>query len=66
MGHYVDKMSQDKKEMELILATKYPKRLDPKSEEVKASEREPQNPIDAALARINNTKWVSLIKYGWD
>ena len=66
MGHYVEKMTSDKKEMEVILATKYQKRLDPKSEEVKAASQEPQNPVDAALQKINNMKWVVLSKYGWD
>jgi len=37
MEQYVEKLKSDKKEMELILETKYPKRLDPKSEEAKAS-----------------------------
>lgn len=64
MGHYVDKMTKDKKEMELILATKYPKRLDPKSEEEK--NEGPANPVDAALQMINNMKWVPITKYGWD
>ena len=64
MTHFIAKMKSDKKEMELILETKYPKRLDPNSKEVQASQ--PQNPADAALEAIAKQKFEGITKYGWD
>ena len=64
MEQYIEKLKSDKKEMELVLETKYPKRLDPQSEEAKASG--PTSPEEVALEAIAKMKFEAITKYGWD
>lgn len=52
--------------MQKILETQYPKKLETNPEEQKAESAQPMDPVSNALQNIDNMKYETISKFGWE
>ena len=61
MSAWIEKLSLEKNNLQLILDSEAPKKLESVPEE-----KNEQDPVSHALAAIDKTKYESITKFGWE
>ena len=67
LGEWANKLKQEKSKMEKILEQEKPRKIEkPQEEIVEKQIEEIKDPVSVALNAIENTKYETITKFGWE